>query len=86
MRTLVVSPLCAVSVKAVESINAELRGGVPLIGRTSRRVSQSGLKKPRIQGFNRGPLPFDKLMALSKLKCVEGRQRLEGGATCGPLR
>jgi hypothetical protein len=30
----------------------------------------------------RGPLPFDKLMALSKRKCVEGRQRLEDGATC----
>jgi hypothetical protein len=56
MCTLVVSHLSAVSVEAIESINAELRGGGPLVGRTSRRVSQSGLRKIRIQGFNRGPL------------------------------
>ena len=68
MRTWLLSPSCAVSVEAVESINAELRGGGPLVGRTYRRVSQSGLRKNRIQGFNRGPL----------------RQRLESGATCGP--
>jgi len=61
---------CAVPAEAVESINAELRRGGPLVGRMSRRVSQSGLRKNRIQGFNRGPL----------------RQRQEGGATCGPLR
>ncbi len=39
-----VSPLCAVSVEAVVSINAELRRGGPLVDRTSRRVTQSGLK------------------------------------------
>ena len=55
MRTLVILPLCSVSVEAFESINAELRGGGPLVGRTYRRVSQSGLRKNRIQGFNRGP-------------------------------
>ena len=60
----------ATLVKAVRAINAELRRSGPLVGRTSRRVSQSGLRKNRIRGFNRGPL----------------RQRLEGGATCGPLR
>ena len=84
MPTLVILPLCAVSVEAFESINAELRGGGPLVSRTYRSVSQSGLRKNRIQGFNRGPLPFDKLMALNKRKCVEGRQRLESGATCLP--
>ena len=55
MRTLMVSHLSAVSVEAIESINAELRRGGPLVGRMSRRVSQSGLKI-LIQGFNRGPL------------------------------
>ncbi len=47
MRTLVVSPLCAVSVEAIESINAELRRGGPLVGRTSRRVSQRKAKTNR---------------------------------------
>ena len=50
MRTWLLSPSCAVSVEAVESINAELRRGGPLVGRTSRRVSQSGLRKNRIWG------------------------------------
>jgi hypothetical protein len=44
IRTLMVSPLCAVSVEAVASINAELRGGGPLVGRASQRVSLSVLK------------------------------------------
>jgi hypothetical protein len=45
MRTLVVSHLSTVSVEAVESINAELRRGGPLVGRMSRRVSQSDPRK-----------------------------------------
>jgi hypothetical protein len=58
IRTLMVSPLCAVSVEAVASINAELRGlsaiagrqalatveGSPLVGRASHRVSLSVFK------------------------------------------
>jgi hypothetical protein len=38
--------------KCDKSFNAELRKGGPLVGRTSRRVSQSFL----ILWFNRGPL------------------------------
>jgi hypothetical protein len=37
-----------------------------------------------IPGLNRGPQPFDKLMALSKRKCVEGRQRPKGALPACP--
>ena len=65
------------SFKSDKSLNAENRRGGLLVGRSSRREPQLDLKC-----FNRGPLPFDKLMVLSKRKCVEGRQRLQGGAYC----
>jgi len=71
MRTWLLSPLCAVSVEAAESISAELRRGGPLVGRTSRRVSQSGLKKTGSGGSTAALCDSAWKVALPAALCVK---------------
>ncbi len=79
MRTWVVSHLSAVSVEAIESINAELRRGGPLVGRMSRRVSQSGLRKNPDSEFQPWPSAAAREWARPAALCVKALKYLEFG-------